>query len=58
MGQFKGWCARKLSDDAGLTGAVARKAGRRRWFTEGGDQQRVEDEEHLNQVVEYVLERQ
>jgi REP element-mobilizing transposase RayT len=37
MGQLKAWCSRKLSDDAGLTTPVAKRAGRRHWFTEGGD---------------------
>jgi predicted nucleic acid-binding protein len=36
MNQFKAWCSRKLSDAAGLVGVVSKKAGRRRWFTEGG----------------------
>ncbi len=56
--QLKAWCSRKLSDQAGLTAAVARKAGRRRWFTEGGDKERIEDEEHLQNVIQYVMERQ
>src|SRR5262249_55525728 len=44
--QFKAWCWRKLSDAAGLTGAVAKKAGRRHWFTEGGDAEIIEDPEY------------
>jgi REP element-mobilizing transposase RayT len=56
--QLKGWCARKLSDDAGLTKAVAKKAGRRHWFTEGGDSQETESEEHLQNAIIYVLEKQ
>jgi REP element-mobilizing transposase RayT len=58
MGQFKAWCSRKLSDQAGLERAVARKAGRRRWFTEGGDKQKIESEEHLRNIIQYVMERQ
>jgi REP element-mobilizing transposase RayT len=58
MDQFKAWCSRKLSDDAGLITPVARKAGRRRWFTEGGDKQRIEDEEHLANAIHYVMEGQ
>jgi hypothetical protein len=37
MDQLKAWCSRKLSDAARLTERVAVRAGRRRWFTEGGD---------------------
>ena len=58
MDQLKAWCSRKLSDHAGLTKAVARKAGRRRWFTEGGDKEKIEDEEHLANAIRYVLEGQ
>ncbi len=58
MDQLKAWCARKLSDQAGLTQPVARKAGRRRWFTEGGDKEKIEDEEHLANAIRYVLEGQ
>ncbi len=56
--QFKAWCSRKLSDAAGLTEAVAKKAGRRHWFTEGGDKERIEDEEYLENAIRYVLEGQ
>jgi len=56
--QFKAWCSRKLSDQAGLAAAVAKKAGRRRWFTEGGDTERIEGEEYLENAIRYVLERQ
>ena len=45
--QFKAWCARKLSDAAGLERQVAQRAGRRHWFTEGGDCERIDDEEYL-----------
>jgi REP element-mobilizing transposase RayT len=58
MDQFKAWCSRKLSDQAGLTKVVAKKAGRRRWFTEGGDKKRLEDEEALQNAIRYVLEGQ
>lgn len=58
MDQFKAWCSRHLSDDAGLVERVGRKAGRRRWFTEGGDPVRIEDEEHLRNAIRYVLEGQ
>jgi REP element-mobilizing transposase RayT len=55
MNQFKAWCSRKLSDAAGLVGAVAKKAGRRHWFTEGGDQEWIDIEEYLNNAITYVL---
>jgi REP element-mobilizing transposase RayT len=58
MNQFKAWCSRKLSDAAGLVGAVAKKAGRRRWFTEGGDKQAIDTEEYLANAIQYVLEGQ
>jgi REP element-mobilizing transposase RayT len=56
--QFKSWCSRKLSDADGLQGAVAVRAGRRRWFTEGGDVEIIEDEEYLENAIRYVLEGQ
>lgn len=58
MDQFKAWCSRKLSDQAGLTKAVAKKAGRRHWFTEYGDKKRLEDEDALQNAIRYVLEGQ
>jgi REP element-mobilizing transposase RayT len=58
MNQLKAWCSRKLSDAAGLENAVAVKAGRRRWFTEGGNHKTIEDEEYLNNAVRYVMEGQ
>jgi REP element-mobilizing transposase RayT len=56
--QFKAWCSRKLSDAAGLRKKVAKKAGRRHWFTEGGDAEAIEDEEYLDNAVRYVLDGQ
>lgn len=56
--QFKAWCSRKLSDAAGLTQWVAKNAGRRRWFTEGGDVEFIDDDEYLLNAVRYVLEGQ
>jgi REP element-mobilizing transposase RayT len=58
MNQFKAWCSRKLSDAAGLQSPVARKAGRRRWFTEGGDLEMIEDEKYLENAIQYVMEGQ
>ncbi len=56
--QFKAWCSQKLSDQAGLTTPVARKAGRRHWFTEGGDCKEIDTEEYLQNAITYVLEGQ
>jgi REP element-mobilizing transposase RayT len=58
MDQLKSWCSRKLSDNAGLITPVAQKAGRRHWFTEGGDKEEIHDELHLRDAIHYVLERQ
>lgn len=58
MNQLKAWCSRKLSDAAGLTTPVAKKAGRRRWFTEGGGKEHIESERYLANAITYVLERQ
>jgi REP element-mobilizing transposase RayT len=58
MNQMKAWCSRVLSDAAGLTDPVAKKAGRRHWFTEGGDTQKICDDNHLHNAITYVLERQ
>ena len=41
-----------------LMKAVAKKAGRRHWFTESGDKKRLEDEEALQNAIRYVLEGQ
>ena len=56
--QFKAWCSRNLSDQAGLTRSVARKAGRRHWFTEGGSCKPIDNEEYLQNAITYVLEGQ
>lgn len=58
MKQLKAWCARKLSDHAGLKSKVARKAGRRHWFTEGGDKKWIKDEQYLENAIRYVMEGQ
>jgi REP element-mobilizing transposase RayT len=58
MEQFKSWCSRALSDAAGLKVPVARKAGRRHWFTEGGGKEEIYDEEYLRNAIRYVLEGQ
>ena len=56
--QLKAWCSRRLSDAAGLVQTVAKKAGRRRWFTEGGDKELIDNEEYLANAIQYVLEGQ
>ncbi len=55
--QFKAWCSRKLSDAAGLTALVAKKAGRRHWFTEGGDTEFIDSEEYLHNAIQYVMKQ-
>ncbi len=55
--QFKAWCSRKLSDAAGLTTVVAKKAGRRHWFTEGGDNEFIDREEYLANAIQYVMDQ-
>ncbi|MEQ8790410.1 MAG: transposase [Pirellulaceae bacterium] len=56
--QLKAWCSRNLSDDAGLETQVAAKAGRRRWFTEGGEAKVIDSEEYLENAIHYVMELQ
>jgi REP element-mobilizing transposase RayT len=56
--QLKQWTSRRLSDLAALTTPVARKAGRRHWWTEGGDARRIEEDDYLANAIEYVVNRQ
>ena len=58
MEQLKAWCSRRLSDAAGLTEPVAAKAGRRHWFTEGGDKEIIENETYLENAIRYVIDGQ
>jgi REP element-mobilizing transposase RayT len=58
MKQLKAWCSRELSDALGLHGQVAKRAGRRRWFTENGDVNVIEDEQYFHNAVNYVLHGQ
>ena len=58
MSQLKAQCSRRLSDQAGLTMQVAIKAGLRRWFTEGGGNELIHDEEYLHNAIKYVLDGQ
>jgi REP element-mobilizing transposase RayT len=56
--QLKAWCSRRLSDAAGLSKSVATKAGRRHWFTEGGNAEYIDSEDYLANAIIYVNERQ
>jgi hypothetical protein len=56
--QFKAWCSRELSDASGRTSAVAKKAGRRHWFTEGGDNEIIGNAGYLENAIRYVKEGQ
>ena len=58
MDQLKAWCSRKLSDAAGLHTPVAKKAGRKRWFSEGGDKETIDTDEYLANAIQYVLDGQ
>jgi REP element-mobilizing transposase RayT len=58
LNQLKAWCSRKLSDQAGLTTAVAKKAGRRRWWTEHGSTKWINNEQYLANAIRYVNELQ
>jgi REP element-mobilizing transposase RayT len=58
MSQFKAWCSRTLSDLAGLKEKVAKKAGRRRWWTEHGSTKWINDEKYLANAIRYVNELQ
>jgi hypothetical protein len=55
---LKLWGSRCLSDLAGLTTPVARKAGRRHWWTEGGDNNAIDEPGYLENAVEYVTNLQ
>lgn len=56
--QLKLWTSRCLSDLAGLTAPVARKAGRRHRWTENGDVNSIDEPQYLDNAVEYVTNRQ
>ncbi len=58
MNQLKAWCSRKLSDAAGLQTTVAKKAGRRKWFTEHGSTKWINDPGYLATAITYVIEAQ
>ncbi len=54
--QLKAWCSRRLSERAGLTGGGDN--GKRRWFSERGDVEWIDDHEHLENAIRYVDELQ
>jgi REP element-mobilizing transposase RayT len=56
--QLKLWTSRRLSDQVGLRIRVAHKAGRRHWWTEGGDARPIWDERYLANAIEYVVNMQ
>ena len=56
--ELKLWGSRCLSDLAGLTTPVARKAGRRHWWTEKGECKAIDTPEHLENAVQYVTDMQ
>jgi REP element-mobilizing transposase RayT len=59
MNQLKAWCSRRLSDAAGLNSPPgAKKAGRKKWFTEHGSTKWINDEVYLENAVRYVLDGQ
>jgi hypothetical protein len=55
--QLKAWCARRLSEDAGLA-PTGTDNGKARWFTERGDVEWIENDDHLLAAVRYVNELQ
>ncbi len=54
--QIKAWCSRRLSEQAGLEGRS--KNGLCRWFSERGDIEWIDQEEHLENAIRYVDEMQ
>jgi REP element-mobilizing transposase RayT len=55
--QLKAWCARRLSESAGLSTSQT-KNGPCRWFTERGDVEWINDDDHLQAAIRYVNEMQ
>ena len=52
--QFKAWCTRKLKANSRVRVENVRK----NWWTEGGSQSFIGDQESLELVIRYVLECQ
>ena len=40
------------------THPVAKKAGRKCWFSEGGDKETIDTDEYLANAIQYVLDGQ
>jgi REP element-mobilizing transposase RayT len=57
LSQLKAWCARRLSEHAGLPAGSSRN-GARRWWTEHGSTKWINDEVYLENAIQYVNERQ
>ncbi len=55
--QFKAWSTRKLKEGQRHQG-VADAALRKTWWTQRGWDVYIDDEDHLQEVIAYVLERQ
>ena len=58
MSQFKAWCSRRLSEQAGLRESAKTKNGRKRWFTEHGSTKWINDDDYFENAVRYVNEGQ
>ena len=52
--QFKAWCTRKLK----AFEQSRSRPGREKWWTQRGSQRYIGDEESLEAVIRYVMERQ
>ena len=58
MNQLKAWTARRLSDHAGYTETIAKKAGRHKWWTEHGSTKWINDPQYFANAVHYVADGQ
>jgi REP element-mobilizing transposase RayT len=62
LSQLKAWCARRLSEQAGLveqnTSVDHSRDGKKRWWTEHGSTKWINDDGHLLNAIRYVNERQ
>jgi hypothetical protein len=56
--QFKAWCTRHLKDLQRATLADPSQPVRVHWWTEGGSQRWINDEDSLEAVIQYVREFQ
>ena len=55
--QFKSWCTRKLKERERQKGCHEDDM-RQHWWTEGGSQRSIDDEDSLEAAIEYVLDAQ